>query len=78
LSIFPSDQVATIEYFVLYDRYGNEIIHFSDKEAHSPMTIWDGYYQGKMMSSQALIYYIRLRFKDSRTEEFYGSITLVR
>ncbi len=78
LTIFPSDQVAKIDYFALYDRSGNEILHLKDEEARPTMDIWDGYFKGKLMVSQALIYSIRASFKDHRTEEFYGSITLLR
>ena len=78
LTIFPSSQVARVDYFGLFNRSGNEILSFKDRDVQGFMDVWDGYYKGELLDAQAFIYLLRVTFKDGRTEKYQGTVTLVR
>ena len=79
LQLFVSSQVAKINQFVLYDRWGNEIVgHYDITPSGQPLIIWDGVFRGEEMSPQVFVYHLRVTYKDGVVEELSGDITLVR
>lgn len=60
-------------YFIIYDRWGNEVFRTRDKEEG-----WDGTYQGKLMSSGVFGYYLEARCYDGNVFVRKGNVTLLR
>lgn len=60
-------------YFIVYDRWGNEVFRTRDKEEG-----WDGTYQGKLMSSGVFGYYLEARCYDGNVFVRKGNVTLLR
>lgn len=57
----------------IYDRWGNKVITFSDKEA-----AWDGTHNGILCNSGVFAYMLEVTFDDGHGELRSGNITLLR
>lgn len=60
-------------YLQVFDRYGNLMFETQDQNVG-----WDGTYQSKPVNTGVYIYNIQVFYKDGRTEEKNGNITLFR
>lgn len=60
-------------YLQIFDRYGNLMFETQDQNQG-----WDGTYQNKPVNTGVYIYNVQVFYKDGRTEEKNGNITLFR
>ena len=79
LQVFVTDQIASIDVFRLYDRWGNEYVEYRDIIPNGlPLVNWNGEFRGQLLSDQVLVYYIHVTYKDGTKEKLSGDITLIR
>lgn len=60
-------------YLQIFDRYGNLMFETQDQNVG-----WDGSYQNKPVNTGVYIYKIQVFYKDGRTEQKSGNVTLFR
>lgn len=65
--------INAVEFFKIYDRWGNEI--FTSKD---PARGWDGLYKGRMAATGTYIWLIRATDITGKLIEKKGSVTLIR
>ncbi len=60
-------------YFIIYDRWGNQVFQTRDKSSG-----WDGTYQGSLSGTDVFGYYLEARCFDGETFVKKGNITVLR
>jgi len=78
LIIGAGPDVAVIEYFAIFDRWGNMVFLAEDFEAGDPNHAWDGKRDGVNLNPAVFAYRMVARFKDGRHEIRNGDVMLVR
>ena len=77
--IFTGSGVSAINYFRIYDRWGNLMYDENNLEPNlSGVGDWDGTYRGKKLAPGVFVYLVEIDFIDSRKIIYRGSITLLR
>lgn len=73
--IFPfSTPVLQPEYYIaIYNRWGEKLFDSRDSDTQN----WDGYYKGKKVQQDALIYYVYYRGCDGKNRTRKGTVTPV-
>ncbi len=77
-SFVPSKAVQSIESFIIYDRWGNQLYKDSPLTDIYDHSGWDGTYNGKEAVQGVYGYIIKATFIDGSKKEFAGNFTLVR
>jgi gliding motility-associated-like protein len=67
-----------INWLVIFDRWGDMVYRLEHFKANDPQYAWDGKKNGKLLNPEVFVYQLEVRYIDGRTEQRYGSITLVR
>ena len=76
--LYSSGAVASIDEFMVFDRWGELICYHKDVPPNYPAYGWDGTFNGKKMNTGVFVYYITVRYFDGSTEVFKGDLTLIR
>jgi gliding motility-associated-like protein len=76
--VFGGVDVTRIKLFQVFDRWGELVYEGKDFQPNDSRFAWDGYFQGALLNSSVLVYYIQVEFKDGKTEEFKGDVTLMK
>ena len=66
------DCIKTLQ-LIIYDRWGEKVFETSDANF-----LWDGNYNGKILSTQVLTYYLSVEFTDGNAISRKGNISLIR
>ncbi len=74
------NQVARINTFQVYDRWGEKIFEIGDYDYDhlDDLAGWDGTFRGELMNSGVYVWYIEVEYIDGTTEAFQGNTTLIR
>lgn len=73
-----SKLVDKINYFRIFDRWGELLFEVGDFEINSPSTGWDGNFKGKPMPPGVYVWYLEVSFIDGSVERYTGHTTLIR
>jgi len=76
--VFGGEDVASVESFMVFDRWGNALHDFQDFQPGDPAADWDGRYKGEPMNPGVYAYFAKILFKDGETQVFKGDVTLIR
>lgn len=76
LTVYGGQDVAEIESFQLYDRWGERI--FEAFSFQPEAVSWTGQFRGEDVLPGVYVYYARIRFIDGETEIFTGDVTVYR
>ncbi len=78
LLISAGADVAEIESFTIFDRWGNMIYLNEHFLPNDPSEAWDGKRKGVTVNPAVYAYKMVARFADGRSEIRYGDVTLMR
>lgn len=77
--IFASDkQIAQIDRFQVFDRWGEMVFTDSNFQPNDPAHGWSGYHNGRLMTPAVFVYYAEISLIDGRRLLYKGDVTLVR
>jgi gliding motility-associated-like protein len=78
LVYFAGKDVASIEDFRIYDRWGNMMCNFSRLSAGNHQVTWDGTHKGKSGEEGIYTYFVKVRFIDQIVINYTGTVLLMR
>jgi gliding motility-associated-like protein len=79
LQIFPSVDVAKINKFDIFDRWGNRVFSARDFNPDAAANYgWNGYFGGRLMPPDVFVYYLEIETKNKEILTQKGDITLIR
>ncbi|MCC7245500.1 MAG: gliding motility-associated C-terminal domain-containing protein [Saprospiraceae bacterium] len=70
--------IEKINYFQLYDRWGNLVHELHNWTPNDNSRAWDGYHDGKPMTPGVLVWVMEVQLVDGTTERLKGDVTVVR
>ena len=77
--IFAQEGVLQgINYFRIFDRWGEEVFLAEDFQPNDPVFGWDGILDGEPMNPQVFVFVAEVVFDDGTTEVVEGDFTLVK
>ncbi|MEZ4919857.1 MAG: gliding motility-associated C-terminal domain-containing protein [Saprospiraceae bacterium] len=76
--VFCGEDVSWINTLQVFDRWGQLVYNRQDFAPNDASVFWDGTVRGEQLPPNVFLYYVQLEFKDGRTEEIRGDVTLVR
>jgi hypothetical protein len=76
--VFGGKDVAEIESFRVYDRWGGLVFEALGFQPNDPTQGWDGLHRGKAAAPGVYVYYATVRFIDGQQEIFTGDVTVFR
>ncbi|MFN5237591.1 MAG: choice-of-anchor L domain-containing protein [Bacteroidota bacterium] len=77
--IFASDkQIAQIDRFQVFDRWGEMVFTDSNFQPNDPAHGWTGYHNGRLLTPAVFVYYAEISLIDGRKLLYKGDVTLVR
>ena len=77
-SFIPTQALQSIETFIIYDRWGNQLYKDSPLTNYHDYLGWDGTYNGKEAAQGVYGYFINATFLDGTKKVFSGDLTLIR
>lgn len=77
LRVHGQDKIV-INYFIIYDRWGEKVYEATNFPVNSDMIGWDGTFRGKEMPAGQYVWYLEAKFIDNTTQIYKGSTTLLR
>jgi gliding motility-associated-like protein len=75
---FTAEAVEEIEYFIVYDCWGNHIYGTSSFKPNDNKTGWDGTYKGIAANDGVYTYATQVRLRNGKTQRYVGDVMLVR
>lgn len=78
LQVYGGKDVAEVEMFRIYDRWGAQIFEALNFQPNSAAHGWAGKYRGKQAPPGVYAYYAVVRFIDGEREIFKGDVTVYR
>lgn len=78
LNIYSGSQVNKINFFRIYDRWGNQVYGLQEFRPNDVLLGWDGKFGGKTLNSAVFTWYAEVEMADGKLERLKGSVTLVR
>ena len=64
--------------FMIIDRWGNQMVHIQNHNFSGSTIIWDGIFQGELVSPAVFAYYYELELEGEKTKHKTGDITVIR
>jgi gliding motility-associated-like protein len=79
LQIYPSFDVAKINKFDIFDRWGNRVFSARDFNPDAAASFaWNGSFGGRILSPDVFVYYLEIETKTKEVLMQKGDITLIR
>lgn len=78
LTVFGGTDVAEVESFEIFDRWGEQVFGAYDFQPSDPTHAWDGNFGGKQASLGVYVFRAKIKFRDGKTEFFTGDVVLKR
>ena len=78
LYIFGGKDVAEIETFLIFDRWGTLLFEQKNFQPNDPTKGWDGKYKGELLNPAVVVYQASVRFIDGQKILYKGDVTLIR
>ncbi len=79
--IFLGDETVKVNYFRVYDRWGNMVyqdLDFSKAESQDINRGWNGFYKGELMNPAVFIYQAEVEFTDGEVKNYTGDVLLMK
>lgn len=73
-----SKLVEKINFFRVFDRWGELLYEGRDFQINDPNTGWDGNFKGKPMPPGVYVWYLEVSFVDGTVQQYQGHTTLIR
>jgi len=77
-TFFAKSAIAKVNYFRVFDRWGNLLYQADHFTPNNTEIGWDGTFQGQAMAVGVYIYAIEIEKVDGMTEVLRGEVTLIR
>ncbi len=78
VTVWGGADVAKVNYFRIYDRWGELVFENRGFLPSDPGTGWNGTFQGRFVDPAVFVYVAEIEYIDGETEVFKGDITVVR
>jgi large repetitive protein len=78
VTVWGGADVAKINYFRIFDRWGEQVFENRDFLPSDPGEGWNGTFQGRFVNPAVFVYVAEIEYIDGETEIFKGDITVVR
>jgi gliding motility-associated-like protein len=78
LHIFAGKMVSRVNYFAIYDRWGERVFEAQDFQPNDPAYGWDGMHRTTPMQSAVFVYYAEIETIDGTVHLLKGDVTLIR
>jgi len=78
LFVFGGNDVAAIESFVIFDRWGEQVFEAKNFLPNDPSRGWDGRLKGSSVNPGVFAYFAVVRFIDGEVVMYKGDVTVVR
>ena len=72
------EQVAAVERFEVFNRWGELLFGREDFAANDPAFGWDGRFRGEKVNAGVYVYQVVVRLRNGERRLLYGDITLLR
>jgi gliding motility-associated-like protein len=76
--ILGGEEVRTLKDFSIFNRWGQKVFQVENAEANDPKFGWNGLISGKPADAGTYVYFVTITFTDGTTQQFKGTITLIR
>lgn len=76
--IFANDALESIDQFIIFDRWGNEVYYQENITNINSNEGWDGFIKGKPAQQGVYGWMVKARFIDDMESTFSGDLTLIR
>lgn len=76
--IYGGDDVAMVESFQIFDRWGSELFHRTNFQPNDPTQGWEGKSGGEYVQPGVYAWRVQVRFVDGQSEIFFGDLTVLR
>lgn len=78
LYVFGAPEVARIQRFEIYNRWGHQVHAQKDIPANDPTYAWDGTFDGQLLPAAVYAYILEIEFTDGTVELYMGDVVLIR
>ena len=76
--IYTNYKVTKVNYFRIFDRWGDMVYHAEQQYLDDPGFGWDGTFNGKEMNPAVFVYVAEVELFDGTVRVLEGGVTLVR
>lgn len=76
--IHASPSVSKIEFFKIYNRWGEVVFELNDFFANDPNSGWNGQFRGDMLNPGVFVYHATIIYLDGHIEFKKGDVTIMR
>lgn len=78
LNVYSGSQVNKVNFFRIYDRWGNQVYGLQEFRPNDMLLGWDGTFGGETLNSAVFTWYAEVEMADGKLEKLKGSVTLMR
>ena len=79
LVIQITEDIERIDFFSIYDRWGQQVMHIEQEVRKEPFVIWDGRYNGSDVASGVYVYIYQITtVEEGRKKVIGGDITIIK
>ena len=75
---FVGSRVARINFFFVYDRWGEPVHQVSDVAPNDLSAGWDGTFRGKLLNTSVFVWTAEVEYIDGTIELFEGDVTMLK
>jgi gliding motility-associated-like protein len=72
------NQVETVKWFSIYDRWGNQIFYNEDFPINDPSFGWNGSFNGSKVVPGVYVYAVELQMVNGEVKSYYGDVSIVK
>jgi gliding motility-associated-like protein len=76
--ILGGEEVKVLKDFSIFNRWGQKVFQVENAEANDPKFGWNGLLNGKPAEAGTYVYFVIIGFADGTTQQFNGTVTLIR
>lgn len=78
LTVYGGKQVVKVNYFRIFNRYGDEVYEARAFQPNDRSVAWDGRYKGSDAAEDVYVYLAEIVFADGSIRVVKGDVTLIR
>jgi hypothetical protein len=76
--IYNADKIEVIESLVIFNQWGQKVFERQDFRPEPDEILWDVTFNGEILDNDVLVIYANLSFIDGATQEYKGSLSIIR
>ncbi len=77
-TLYPGRSVLKINYFKIFDRWGEEVFTVWNAAPYHPLTHWNGHYKGQPMQPGVFAWFAEIEYVDGIIEMIKGDVIILR